>query len=96
MIDNGVEVNHPALKGQKVEFRSFHKKGRRPGPNDHGTAVAAIMVGKPEWGGLLPGAELKAANMFEMNEVGRVVGSSVALLRAVNWLATMKVKVAAS
>jgi len=93
MVDNGVEVNHPALKGQKVEFRSFHKKNRRPGPNDHGTAVAAIMVGKPEWGGLLPGAELKAANMFEMNETGRVVGSSVGLLRAVNWLATKKVKV---
>ena len=93
MIDNGVDVNHPALKGQKVEFRSFHKKDRRPGPADHGTSVAAIMVGKPEWGGLLPGAELKAANMFEKNAVGRVVGSSIGLLRAVNWLAKKKVNV---
>ncbi len=93
MIDNGVDVNHPALKGQKIEFRSFHKKDRRPGPADHGTAVAAILVGKPQWGGLLPGAELKAANMFEKNKVGRVVGSSVALLRAINWLAKKKVKV---
>ena len=82
MIDNSVDVNHPALKGQKIEFRSFHKKGRRPGP-----AVAAIMVGKPEWGGLLPGTKLKAASMFEKNKVGRVVGSSVALLKSINWLA---------
>ncbi|HJO96919.1 MAG TPA: S8 family serine peptidase, partial [Rhodospirillales bacterium] len=93
MIDNSVDVNHPALKGQKIEFRSFHKKGRRPGPADHGTAVAAIMVGKPEWGGLLPGTKLKAASMFEKNKVGRVVGSSVALLKSINWLAKKKVKV---
>ena len=93
MIDNGVDLNHPALKGQKIEFRSFHKKDRRPGPADHGTAVAAMMVGKPEWGGLLPGAELKAANMFEKNKTGRVVGSSVGLLKAINWLARKKVRV---
>ena len=45
------------------------------------------MVGKPEWGGLLPGTKLKAASMFEKNKVGRIVGSSVALLKSINWLA---------
>ena len=93
MIDAGVDVKHSALTGQKVEFRSFHKKGRKPGPADHGTAVATIIVGKPEWGGLLPGAELKAANMFEVNESGRIVGNSVALLKAINWMAKTKVAV---
>ena len=93
MIDASVDVNHEALKGQDVKFQSFHKKGRRPGPADHGTAVAAILVGKSEWGGLLPGASLKAANMFEKNKTGRVVGNALALLKSVNWLAGQKVHV---
>ena len=93
MIDASVDVNHEALKGQDVEFKSFHKKGRRPGPADHGTAVAGILVGKPGWGGLLPGASLKAANMFEKNKTGRVVGNALALLKAVNWLAGQRVHV---
>lgn len=93
MIDASVEVKHPALAGQDVEFKSFHAETRRAGPADHGTAVAAIFVGKPEWGGLVPGAALKAANMFERNETGRVVGNAVALLKSINWLAGKNVHV---
>ncbi len=93
MIDAGVDVTHPALKGQKVIYRSFHKEGRKEGPKDHGTAVAAIMVGTPEWGGLLPGAELRAANMFEYDEGGRKVGNAIGLLKAANWLIEEKVHI---
>ncbi len=91
MIDASVDVTHPALRGRNIEFRSFHRKERRPGSADHGTAVAAILVGTPEWGGLLPGAELKAANMFELNETGREVGNAVGLLKSMNWMAAEKV-----
>ena len=93
MIDAGVDLKHAALVGQSIEFKSFHKEDRQPGPNDHGTAVAGIMVGKSEWGGLLPGAALKAANMFERDETGNVVGNAVALLKAVNWMAEARVHV---
>ncbi len=86
MIDAAVDVKHPALRGQNVEFRSFHKAGRGPGPSNHGKAVAAIMVGTVEWGGLLPGAVLKAGNMFQTNEAGRPVGSAIGLLKSMNWL----------
>jgi len=90
-IDSGVDVTHPALVGQKVKYKAFTKAGRKPGPPDHGTAVAAMLVGTAEWGGLLPGAQLYAANMFEINEKGKKVGSAVGLLKAVDWLATQKV-----
>lgn len=93
MIDSPVDVTHPALSGQRIVYKSFHKKTRRPGKADHGTAIASMLVGKPNWGGLLPGAELMAANMFEVNETGRVVGSGVGLLKAVNWLARKRVQV---
>ncbi len=91
MIDSGVDIRHPALRGQRVEFRSFHRKDRKPGPKVHGTAVAAMLVGKPEWGGLLPGASLKAASMFETKKGGKKVGSAVALLKSLSWLAKSRV-----
>ncbi len=96
MIDSGVDLKHPALIGQNIEFRSFHSRNRKQGPSHHGTAVAAILVGKPGvkgWGGLLPGAELKAANMFEINKIGKKVGNVIALLKGLNWMAQQKVHV---
>jgi subtilisin family serine protease len=93
MVDAAVDVNHPALKGQKITFRSFHRRDRRMGPADHGTAVATIIAGKPGWGGLLPGASLYAANMFERDETGKVVGNGMALLKGLNWLVGKGIKV---
>jgi len=90
-IDSGVDMTHPALSGQKVIYKAFTKSGRKPGPPDHGTAVASMLVGNIEWGGLLPGAQLYAANMFEINEKGKKVGSAIGLMKAVDWLATKKV-----
>ncbi len=90
-IDSGVDLKHKALRGQQVTFRSFHRKGRRPAPKIHGTAIAAMLVGRPKWGGLLPGAELKAASMFEKKKNGTKVGSAVGLLKSLNWLAKEKV-----
>lgn len=96
MVDSGVDVKHPALKGQKVKYISFHDKKRNPAPPVHGTAIAAMMIGKPQkngWSGLLPGASLFAANMFEIDKSDKVVGNSVALLKGINWLAKQKVHV---
>lgn len=93
MIDAPVDVNHVALKGQKVEFKSFHNKKRKPGNTNHGTAVAAMLVGKPAkngFGGLLPEATLFAANMFEINDRGKTIGNAMGLLKSLDWLATKK------
>jgi Subtilase family len=96
MIDASVDVTHPALAGQDIEFRSFHNPKRRPSEAVHGTAIAAMLVGHPShegWGGILPGAELKAANVFEYNEEGRLVGNAVALLEAFDWMVDEGVQV---
>jgi len=90
-IDSGVDVKHAALKGQRVAFRSFHRKGRRPAARVHGTAIAAMLVGRSKWGGLLPGAELKAASMFETKKNGKKVGSAIGLLKSLSWLAKERV-----
>ena len=58
-IDTGVDVRHPALRGQIVETRNF-ADGTPFGPEFHGTAVAGIIVAKThsDLGGIAPGASL--------------------------------------
>ena len=96
VIDASVDTSHPALAGQRIEFRSFHRKSRRAGPADHGTAVAAMLIGRPGprgWGGILPGAEVKASNIFEYNDSGKLVGNAAALVKALDWMVSEKVHV---
>lgn len=96
MIDASVDVSHPALAGQHIEFRSFNDPHRRPSEAVHGTAIAAMLVGHPShdgWGGILPGADLKAANVFEYNEEGRLVGNAVGMLEAFDWMVAEGVRV---
>jgi len=97
MIDSGVDLTHPAFAGVDIVYEAFNRPSREPGPPDHGTAIAVLMVGRPAegkgWGGLLPGASLTAANMFEVNEQGKVVGNARGLLKAVDWMASRKVPV---
>ena len=90
-VDSGVDLSHAALKGQRIRFQSFHSAGSRPGPTEHGTAVAGMLVGRSQWGGLLPGAELYAASMFETSNDGRKIGTTLGLLKSLNWLAKERV-----
>ena len=96
MIDTGVELGHPALSGADIDYRIFNNPARSPAPPDHGTAIAAMMVGKPAkgkgWGGLLPGARLNAANIFEITESGKMLGSAGGFLRAIDWMAESRVQ----
>jgi len=91
MIDSSVDLTHTALKGQRITHLAFAKPGRKPGNGKHGTAIANMLVGKAEWGGLLPGARLFSANMFEINEHGQMVGSAAALVKSMEWLSTLNV-----
>lgn len=96
MIDGGIDPNHPALDGQNIDYRSFIRKGRKPGHRDHGTAVSAILVGKPSkrgGPGILPGAELVAANIFEVNDQGVSEANTVGLVRAIDWMVSKRVRV---
>ena len=90
MVDTPVDTSHPALAGQKVSYRSFIRPQRTPAPADHGTAIAAMLVGKPDpqgWGGLLPGAELLAGNIFTFNDGGSEVADVIAMVKALDWMA---------
>lgn len=96
MIDGAVDISHQALKGKDILVRNVQPRRQKPGSAAHGTAVAALFVGSPGpegWGGLLPGATLRAANVFGINSRGKTIGSTASILRGISWLVTQKVHV---
>jgi hypothetical protein len=59
-------VEHDVLKGQAIEVLAGSASHAAASLQDHGTAVAAILVGRPEsqTPGLLPGAKIIAVDAF--------------------------------
>lgn len=96
VIDTSVDSTHPALLGRNIRFRSFHRKERKLSAPQHGTAIAAMLVGNASidgWGGLVPGAKLFAANVFEVTRSGRTVSSLEAFMKAMDWMIIHRVQV---
>ena len=96
IIDTSIDASHPALLGKNIEFKSFHRAGRKPSPPRHGTAIAAMLIGNASiegWGGLLPGARLYAANVFEVKPSGRLVSSLQSFMKAMDWMIINNVQV---
>lgn len=96
MIDTPVNTSHEALRGRRIVRRNFVPASRQPASADHGTAIAALLVGNPKsgrLGGLLPGAKLLAAGIFERRVDGRTVGNLYSFMMALNWMARERVSV---
>lgn len=95
LIDTAVDSGHSALAGRSITPRSFIAGGVRPAPPDHGTAVAALLVGAPDShaAGLLPAAHLYAAAIFSLRDGDRVVGTTDGIARALDWLGQQGVRV---
>ena len=89
VIDTGLDGSHPALAGAQASVRSFLPAGLTPASADHGTAVAALLVGRAEtqgYGGLLPGARLTLAAVFHETRKGRAFATTERVILALDWL----------
>jgi subtilisin family serine protease len=66
LIDTGIDREHEALQGQSIEIVSGLQLGGMPSQRDHGTAIAALLVGRngSSTPGLLPEAQLLAVDAF--------------------------------
>lgn len=88
LIDSGVDTGHPAFEGSTIE-RYGCEGAVHPAP--HGTAVAALMVGRAgRFEGAAPGARLYAADIYCDSPVG---GSAERIVAALAWMARQKVGV---
>ena len=66
LIDTGINLDHDALKDQAIEVVERPTSRADVSLQDHGTAVAALLVGRPgsQTPGLLPDAKLVAVDAF--------------------------------
>ena len=96
MIDTGLDTSHPALarsvSGNKIVTASFRQERNKPASSEHGTGVAALLVGDAANGvaGLVPDVTLYAADAFYAVD-GQPVTDTVSLLRALDWMRRHKV-----
>lgn len=95
IVDTAVATAHPALAGATVRTHSIVDKDRTAAPSDHGTAVAALLVGRAESGfpGMLPRARLLAAAPFYTLESGTVTAHTAGLVGSLDWLVAQGAKV---
>jgi hypothetical protein len=94
IIDTAIDLTHPALANKKVEIRHLGPGGT-PGPNWHGTGVAALLAGDPRSGtpGLIPDAQFAIADIFHADEDGEPTSDTFSMLRALDWLDAKNVKI---
>lgn len=76
MIDGPVNMDHPSLVGASISVETVISSNRMPSAN-HGTAVAALIVGQDESGvlaGFAQGAQLHAVSAFALRDTGEEAG----------------------
>lgn len=84
LLDTALDLTEPGLAGRNVTVRSFLVAGEAPAAPDHGTAIAAVLIGRD---GLLRGdATLLAAAVMGREDVGDAAPAG-RLVRALDWLA---------
>jgi hypothetical protein len=95
LIDTGIDRDHEALKGQSIEILSSLELRGSPSQQDHGTAIAAILVGKSgsSTPGLLPDGRLVAVDAFYRDGGTADRTDVVTLVRALEALAERDVRI---
>jgi hypothetical protein len=88
LLDTAVDAESPGLRGAHLVQRSFLPAGAATASTEHGTAIAAILVGQQAAGGagLLPGAELAVAGAFGADPDGSPIADVMALVGGLDWL----------
>jgi hypothetical protein len=92
MIDSAVDTSNPALAGRRLQYKRVSRGTIGKGESDHGTAVAAMLVGAPgsAFPGLLPDAELVAADVFSLDRSGQPFTDAARLTTGLDWVAGYK------
>ncbi|MGE8941823.1 S8 family serine peptidase [Leptospira interrogans] len=94
MVDTSVNRDHPALRDRAIETVSVLSQGRQPSSSVHGTAIAALLVGRSDTTtpGLMPNARVIAAEAFHRAR-GADTGDVFDIVRAIDLLADRNVGV---
>jgi subtilisin family serine protease len=89
MLDLLPEPNARVLRGAALETRRIVPWGQRLADGDHGTAVAALLVGRADdarLAGLAPGASLAAAGIFGRTRKGEPETTTEWVALGLDWV----------
>lgn len=89
LIDTRINLDHPALRQTRVTVLPLFEDSVRPSGAHHGTAVAALLVGRGEVPGLLPDWELVAIDAFRKGDIA----TGMDLARAIDMLTARKIPI---
>lgn len=95
MVDTGLNADHAVLKDARIRVHQIQAgKNRAPSDTLHGTAVAALLVGKSDsrTPGLVPQAELIAVDAFHKQRDDERT-DAFALVEALNFLSENQVDI---
>ncbi|WP_262029003.1 S8 family serine peptidase [Microvirga sp. Mcv34] len=95
VIDTGINPDHDALKGQSIEILPSLDLRGSPSQRDHGTAIAALLVGRNDspTPGLLPNERLVAVDAFYRDSGTADRTDVVTLVRALEALAERDIRI---
>jgi hypothetical protein len=94
VIDTDFDLKHTTFAGQNIRQRSFLPEGKKLAPDWHGTAVLALLAGRPgsSTPGLVPAGQFFAASIFFAGDDGEAVTDTVSLLKAFDWMKASNVR----
>ena len=93
MIDTALNATHETLLNARLTEQDFVRVNLKR-PNQHGTAVASLLVGQSEtYVGLLPNADLYAASVFFETPTGARSATTDSLVAGLAWLVEADVDV---
>ncbi|QIG49303.1 S8 family serine peptidase [Nordella sp. HKS 07] len=95
MIDTAINAGHDALVGSRIEVKRLSAEALPASGKQHGTAVAALLVGNPggRSPGLLPGAELIAVDTFHRRSGQGDISDVYSLVKALDYLESREVAI---
>lgn len=95
LVDTSINRDHTSLSGARLEVLRLDTQNVRPSGAQHGTAVAALLVGATgsRAPGLLPSSQLVAVDVFRQVAPGADRVSAYDLVRALDALAGKETRV---
>lgn len=94
IVDTDVDLEHGTFAGSEIYKKVFMPAGRQPADAAHGTAVLALLAGRPDSNtpGLITQATFHVASIFFIGDDGEIQADTVSLLQALDWLSSSDVQ----